>query len=101
MKMAPLAEVKDQLSKYLDEAAHEEIVITRHGKPSGVLVGFETEDDWFEYKLLHDPRFLARMQRARDSFRAGKGIPWEKVQHESPANNTSRRTASPRRPRRR
>ena len=29
----------------------EEIVITRHGKPAGVLIGFESEDDWFDYRL--------------------------------------------------
>jgi hypothetical protein len=26
-------------------------VITRHGKPAGVLIGFSSEDDWFEYRL--------------------------------------------------
>jgi prevent-host-death family protein len=33
MKRAPLAEVKDHFSEYLDEAAKEEVVITRHGRP--------------------------------------------------------------------
>jgi prevent-host-death family protein len=102
MKTASLAEVKDQFSKYLDAAAHEDIVITRHGKPSGVLIGFATEDDWFEYKLLNDPRFMARIQKARDSFRAGRGIPWEDAQRkDEAANNASYRTARPRRARRR
>jgi prevent-host-death family protein len=27
-------------------AEKEEIVITRHGKPAGVLIGFESEDEW-------------------------------------------------------
>ncbi|MBI2226808.1 MAG: type II toxin-antitoxin system Phd/YefM family antitoxin, partial [Betaproteobacteria bacterium] len=58
MKEVPLAEVKDDLSRYLREAAKGEIVITRHGKPAGVLIGFETEDDWFDYRLENDPRFL-------------------------------------------
>ena len=43
-------------------------------KPAGILIGFESEDDWFEYRLDHDPRFLARIERARQSLRAGKGI---------------------------
>ena len=30
-----------------------------HGKPAGVLIGFEFEEDWFDYRLEHDPRFLA------------------------------------------
>ncbi len=73
MKKVPLSEVKDQLSKYLDLAGREEVVITRHGKPAGVLIGFESEDDWFEYRLTHDPRFLARVEAARRDLRVGKG----------------------------
>lgn len=73
MKKIPLSEVKDDLSRYLRQAEREEIVITRHGKPAGVLIGFESEDDWFDYKLEHDPRFLARVESARRSLRKGKG----------------------------
>jgi hypothetical protein len=29
----------------------------RHGKPAGVLIGFESEQDWFEHRLENDPRF--------------------------------------------
>ena len=54
------------------EAEKEEIVITRHGKPTGVLIGFASEDEWFEYRLENDPRFLARIARARRSLASGK-----------------------------
>lgn len=74
MKKIPLSEIKDDLSRYLRMAAGEQIIITRHGKPAGVLVGFASEDDWFEYKLENDPRFLQRIAKARASLRAGKGI---------------------------
>ncbi len=74
LKEVPLAEVKDDLSRYLREAAKGEIVITRHGKPAGVLIGFRSEDDWFDYRLENDPRFLDRVARARESLRAGRGI---------------------------
>lgn len=73
-KSVPLAQVKDDLSRYLREAARKEIVITRHGKPAGVLIGFESEDDWLEYRLENDPRFLQRIAKARASIRAGKGV---------------------------
>ena len=73
MKRVALSEVKDELSKYLRLAEEEEIIITRHGKPAGVLIGFESEDDWFEYRLEHDPRFLGRIQGARQSLRSGEG----------------------------
>lgn len=74
-----LAEVKDDFSRYLRLAATEEIVITRHGKPAGVLVGFDSEDDWFEYRLEHHPEFLDRVSEARRSIAAGSGVPVEAV----------------------
>jgi prevent-host-death family protein len=73
MKTVALNEVKDELSKYLRLAEKEEVIITRHGKPAGILIGFESEDDWFDYRLEHDPRFLARIDRARRSLRDGQG----------------------------
>src|SRR5436853_7158201 len=51
VKEVPLSAVKDDLSRYLHEAETQEIVITRHEKPAGVLIGFESEEDWFEYRL--------------------------------------------------
>jgi prevent-host-death family protein len=77
MKKAALSDVKDDLSRYLRLAEDEEIVITRHGKPAGVLIGFKSEDEWFEYRLESDPRFLARIEAARSSLRAGRGVPLE------------------------
>jgi PHD/YefM family antitoxin component YafN of YafNO toxin-antitoxin module len=61
------------------EAAKEEIVIMRHGKPAGVLIGFDSEDDWFDYKLETDPRFAARIAKARQSLRAGLGVRLEEL----------------------
>ncbi|MEO7912367.1 MAG: type II toxin-antitoxin system Phd/YefM family antitoxin [Roseiflexaceae bacterium] len=74
MKQIPLSEVKNDLSKYLRLAETEEIVITRHGKPAGVLIGFDSEEEWFEYRLEHDPRFLKRIQAARVNLQAQRGI---------------------------
>ena len=74
MKTVPLSEVKDDLSKYLRMAEKEEVLITRHGKPAGVLIGFMSEDDWFDYRLENDPRFLERIESARRNLRAGRGI---------------------------
>jgi prevent-host-death family protein len=79
MKQVALSDVKDDLSKYVRMAEKEAIVITRHGKPAGVLVGFASEDEWFDYRLEHDPRFLRRIERARASLRSGKGVRLEDV----------------------
>jgi prevent-host-death family protein len=80
MKRVALSELKDDLSKYLRLAEKEELVITRHGKPAGLLVGFASEDDWFDYKLEHDPRFLQRIARARKGLQEGKGVKLEDVE---------------------
>jgi prevent-host-death family protein len=85
MKEVPLAKAKDHLCKYLREAEKEHIVITKHGRPAGVLIGFASEDDWFEYKLEHDPRFAKRMAAARAALRAGKGVPWEQIEADEKA----------------
>lgn len=77
MKKVALSEIKDDLSRYLRIAEKEEIVITRHGKPAGVLIGFESEEDWFDYKLENDPRFFRRVESARRSLRAGLGAKLE------------------------
>jgi len=66
-----LAKVKDDLSRYLKLAADQEILITRHGRPAGVLIGFKSEDDWFEYRLENHPEFLRRIQAARQALQAG------------------------------
>ena len=79
VKEVPLSAVKDDLSRYLREAESREILITRHGKPAGVLIGFGSEDDWFDYRLEHDPRFLRRIASARQSIRDGRGIRLEDV----------------------
>ncbi len=79
MKQVALSEVKDDLSKYLRLAEKEEVIITRHGKPAGILIGFESEDEWFDYRLEHDPAFLQRVERARESLRAGRGVRLEDI----------------------
>jgi prevent-host-death family protein len=74
MRQVALAEIKDDLSRFLRLAESEEIVITRHGRPAGVLIGFEGEEDWFDYRLEHHPEFLRRVAEARDALRGGRGI---------------------------
>ena len=80
MKEVPLSEVKDELSRFLRMAEKEAIVITRHGKPAGLLIGFKSEDDWFDYKLEHDPRFLSRVEKARQRLRQGHGVKLEELE---------------------
>ena len=71
MKEVPLSEAKDDLSHLLREAEKQDIVITRHG--------FKSEEEWFEYRLQNDERFLRRIESARRSLRAGRGTRLEDV----------------------
>jgi prevent-host-death family protein len=79
IKEAPLSEVKDDLSRFLREAETQQVVITRHGKPASVLIGFKSEDDWFDYRLENDLRFLQRVEQARTSIRAARGVKLEDI----------------------
>ena len=74
MKKVALSEAKDDLSRILRQAEREDIIITRHGKPAGILIGFKSEGDWFEYRLQNAPRFLKRVESARRSLKAGHGV---------------------------
>ena len=80
VRRVPLSEIKDDLSRFLREAEGEEIVITRNGKPAGVLIGFGSDDDWLDYQLENDPRFLRRIERVRNSLREGRGVRIEDVE---------------------
>ncbi|MBI2433629.1 MAG: hypothetical protein HYV26_12250 [Candidatus Hydrogenedentes bacterium] len=50
------------------------MLVTIHGRPAAVIIGFETEDDWLEYRLLQDERFRERIEQARQQYRAGKYV---------------------------
>lgn len=97
MKQVAFAELRDHLSRYLLEASEDQIVITKHGKPAGVLSGFSGEDDWFDFQLENDPRFLKKIEESRAAIRAGQGIPWERIKQE---DNERTRVSGRRRQRR-
>jgi prevent-host-death family protein len=66
VRQVALAEVKDDLSRFLRLAASQEILITRHGRPAGVLIGFETEGGLVRLSL-------GASSRIRSSNRGGAG----------------------------
>ena len=77
MKTVPLKEVKHDLSGYIRRAAQTPIVVTRRGKPAAVIIGFASGEDWEEYRLEHDERFLNRIAAARADIKAGR---WKKLE---------------------
>lgn len=74
MRKVALSEVEGHLPEYLRIAEDEEVVITRNGEPAGVLIGFRSAEDWADYQLENDPRFLRRIEESRRSFEAGRGV---------------------------
>jgi prevent-host-death family protein len=79
MKKVTLSEVKDDLSKYLRIAEEEDVIITQHGRPAGVLIGFKSEEDWFDYRLETDSRFARRIETARRSVKQGRSVRLEEI----------------------
>ena len=80
MTKVPINEAKDRLTSLLKEAEEEEVLITRHGRPAGILIGFADEEDYFEYKLENDPRFEARIVRSREQKKRGDVIRLEDIE---------------------
>jgi prevent-host-death family protein len=79
MKTRTMTEAKNDICKIIREAEKGEVVILRHGKPAAVIVGFRDEDEWFDYRLEHDKRFLKRIAAAREEFRRGKYVSLDKL----------------------
>ncbi len=77
MKEVALSGVEEELSKYLRMAEEGPVLITRDDRPAGVLIGFETDDDWADYLLESDPRFLRLVAEARRSISEGEGVDLE------------------------
>ena len=68
VERVPLAQAKAGLSDLLLRAERQPLLITRYGRAAGLLIGFQTEDDWLEYRLRHDPAFLGRIEQARQTW---------------------------------
>ena len=64
MKIAPVADVKAQLSHYLDQAQESPVVVTRNGRPVAVITGVTDSDDLERLVLAHTPRFRRLLDAA-------------------------------------
>ncbi len=84
VKEVPLSEIKDDLSRYLREAETQEIVITRHGKPAGILIGFESRRTGSNTvsKTIRD--FCAGSNRRATVCKQDAGSGWKTWKRSSP-----------------
>jgi len=74
MKTHTITEAKNDICSIIKESEGEHVLLTRHGKPAAVIIGFHDEDDWFDYKLEHDERFLKRIAKARQEIAQGQFV---------------------------
>lgn len=77
MKIASVADVKAQFSAYLRESERGPIVVTRNGKPVGILLGAADEDELERLILVHSARFQKLIEKSRKQIREGRGIPFD------------------------
>jgi len=75
MKIAPLAEVKDHFSAYIDESRESPVVVTRNGRPVAMIISIGDEDDLDSLLLAHNPRFVHLLEAARQRVRVTGGVP--------------------------
>ena len=69
-----MTEAKNDICALIREAEKDEVVVTRHGKPAAVIIGFADDDAWFDYRLERDERFLRKIATARDQIKRGEFV---------------------------
>jgi prevent-host-death family protein len=74
MRIAPLAEVKDHFSAYIDESKESPVVVTRNGRPVAMLIAITEEEDLDSLLLAHNPRFVQLLEEARERVRITGGV---------------------------
>ena len=68
MKIGSVADVKAKFSAYLKEAKGGPVVVTRNGKPVGVLLSVENDEELERLILAYSPRFQAILAGARQQI---------------------------------
>ena len=67
MRFANVRELKNKTSEILKIAEKEEVVVTSRGKPTAIIKGI-SEDDFEDYLLENNPRFLAALEKTREEY---------------------------------
>ena len=74
MKIASVGNIKAHFSDYLRAAAQGPVVVTRSGKPVGVLLAIDDEEELERLLLAYSPRLRTILDAARQRIQAGAGI---------------------------
>ena len=84
-KVVPLTEARASLSELVDsvEREHEQVVITRNGKPVALLV---SPDEWESMEetieILSDAELMAVLAESERDVQAGRVYEWEDVKRD-------------------
>ena len=84
-KVVPLTEARASLSDLLDavEREHEQVIITRNGRPVALLV---SPDEWESMEetidVLSDPELMAVLEESERDVQAGRVYEWEDVKRD-------------------
>ena len=73
MRFANVRELKNKTSEILKLAGKEEVVVTSRGKPTAIIKGI-SEEDFEDYLLENNPKFLAALEKAREEYLKLGGI---------------------------
>lgn len=75
MRIAPLAEVKDKLSRYIIRAQRGPIMVTKNGRPAALLVSVpKNEEELERFILAHSPEFQRLMESAYRRIKKDGGV---------------------------
>ena len=88
MKIASVADVKARFSSFLRESKEGPVIVTRNGKPVGVLLPMEDEEEIERLLLAYSPQLSKILASARRQIQSSGGIShkdlWEETEGERP-----------------
>ena len=74
MKIVSVADVKKHLSAYLRNETSGPFVITRNGRPAGVLLPIDDEEEIERLVLAYSPRMQAILNASRQEIAESGGV---------------------------
>lgn len=79
MKIVGVRELKNRISKYLNEVESEgAVIVTNHGQPCAALVPL-TPEDTEDFILAHSPRIQRMVRKGTKEIESGKHVTLEEL----------------------
>ena len=90
MRIASVADVKAKFSSFLRESKGGPVIVTRNGRPVGVLLSMEDEEEIERLLLAYSPELQKVLATGKQQIRSTGGIShrefWKEVERESRRN---------------